>query len=105
MVEALLVVVISALLFQRSYKPVSRKDEDLTDKVRPLAFSHPAPWLAHCVQPLKTPANGTNESNSSPNMISEPGLAGSDRFWVTACGVVGLVPLPKAQFHSPIETP
>ena len=33
-VEALLVVVISALLFQRSYKPVSRKGDDLTDKVR-----------------------------------------------------------------------
>jgi len=35
-VEALLVVVISALLFQRSYKPVSRKDEDLTDKASAL---------------------------------------------------------------------
>ena len=35
MVEALLVVVISALLFQRSFKPVSRKGDDLTDKVPP----------------------------------------------------------------------
>jgi len=45
-VEALLVVVISALLFQRSYKPVSRKDEDLTDKVQHLTSW--VPILASC---------------------------------------------------------
>lgn len=47
-VEALLVVVISALLFQRSFKPISRKGDDLTDKVLclpPEPPAHPRPLL------------------------------------------------------------
>ena len=44
MVEAVLVVVISALLFQRSYKPISRKGDDLTDKVH--CTSHQAQMVS-----------------------------------------------------------
>ena len=50
-VEAVLVVVISALLFQRSYKPVSRKGEDLTDKVSHVSYPAAESLVPFCLLP------------------------------------------------------